>query len=103
MAKQLYEFEFDEEELSEGWFNIDNLELCLFSEEHTLRELLTVREVKEPSDKDARIAELEKLLKKIQGHLTHDVDCISHINDEYCDCNYEDLLEELDKELSDET
>lgn len=45
MTKLLFEFEFDEEELGDGWFNIYNLELVLFSQEHTMSELLKVREV----------------------------------------------------------
>ena len=44
--KQLYEIEFDENDLGEGWMNIYNLELCLFSKEHTKRELIKVREIK---------------------------------------------------------
>jgi hypothetical protein len=46
MTKLLFEFEFDEEDLGEGWFNIYNLELILFSPQHTKSELLRVREVK---------------------------------------------------------
>ena len=38
--KLIVEFEWDENELGDGWFNIDNLELCLFTEKFTRRELL---------------------------------------------------------------
>ena len=36
------EFEYDEKELGDFWFNIDNLKLCLFSDEHTTKGLLKV-------------------------------------------------------------
>ena len=42
--KLIVEFEWDEKELGDGWFNIDNLELCLFTEKFTRRELLKVNE-----------------------------------------------------------
>ena len=42
--KLIVEFEWDEKELGDGWFNIDNLELCLFTEKFTRRELLKIRE-----------------------------------------------------------
>ena len=42
--KLIVEFEWDENELGDGWFNIDNLELCLFTEKFTRRELLKVKE-----------------------------------------------------------
>jgi len=44
--KMLVELEYDENKLNPNWMNIDNLKLCLFSKEHTKRELLKVREVK---------------------------------------------------------
>ena len=44
--KLRFELEFDEKELGKGWMNIYNLELCLFSKEHTKREFLKVREIK---------------------------------------------------------
>lgn len=44
--KMQFELEFDEEDLGQGWMNIDNLELCLFSKEYTKRELLKVKEIK---------------------------------------------------------
>ena len=40
--KLIVEFEWDEKELGDGWFNIDNLKLCLFTEKFTRRELLKV-------------------------------------------------------------
>ena len=43
--KLRFELEFDENHLGKGWMNIDNLELCLFSKEHTKRELLKVRKI----------------------------------------------------------
>ena len=42
MAKLTVEFEFDEVDLGHHWFNVDNLEACLYSEQHTRRELLTI-------------------------------------------------------------
>ena len=42
--KLIVEFEWDEKELGDGWFNIDNLKLCLFTEKFTRRELLKVNE-----------------------------------------------------------
>ena len=42
--KLIVEFEWNEKELGDGWFNIDNLELCLFTEKFTRRELLKVKE-----------------------------------------------------------
>lgn len=44
MAKLTAEFEWDGTKAGLGphWFNIDNLEACLFSDAHTLRKLLTV-------------------------------------------------------------
>ncbi|KKN51129.1 hypothetical protein LCGC14_0625930 [marine sediment metagenome] len=44
--KLKFELEFDENELGKDWMNIYNLELCLFSKEHTKRELLKVKEIK---------------------------------------------------------
>ena len=44
MKKLLIEFEYDEKKLGKGWFNLDNLELCLFSQQHTKKELLKVKE-----------------------------------------------------------
>ena len=41
--KLIVEFEWDEKELGDGWFNIDNLKLCLFTEKFTKRELLKIR------------------------------------------------------------
>ena len=43
--KLIVEFEWDEKELGDGWFNIDNLKLCLFTEKFTRRELLKVRDL----------------------------------------------------------
>ena len=44
MAELTVTFEWDENGAGLGphWFNIDNLEACLFSDAHTLRKLLTV-------------------------------------------------------------
>ena len=44
------ELEFDEEKLGEGWMNIDNLELLLYSRNATRRELLPIRSYKEIRD-----------------------------------------------------
>ncbi len=43
-------FEWDEERLGKGWFNIDVLELVLYSSEHTKRELLTVSEITQDTE-----------------------------------------------------
>ena len=47
MTKQIFVLEWDEEDLGEGWMNIWNLELCLYSKEHTRRDLLKVTELKD--------------------------------------------------------
>ncbi len=44
--KLKFELEFDENKLGQGWMNIDNLELLLFSTNFTKRELLKVKEIK---------------------------------------------------------
>jgi len=43
--KKVFEFEWDEQNLSEGWFNKDNLKSCLYSSEHTKEDLLKVKDV----------------------------------------------------------
>ena len=43
--KLIVEFFWNEKELGDSWFNIDNLELCLFTEKFTRRELLKVRDL----------------------------------------------------------
>lgn len=40
MAKMLVLLDWDEEELGKDWMNIFNLELLLYSKEHTRRDLL---------------------------------------------------------------
>ena len=52
MTKQIFELEWDEENLGQGWMNIYNLELCLYSKEHTRRDLVAVREIKEGKDEE---------------------------------------------------
>ena len=47
MTKLKFELEFDEKKLGKGWMNIYNLELCLYSKNHTKRELLKIKEIKE--------------------------------------------------------
>ena len=42
--KALFELEWDDDS-GEGWMNIFNLELCLFSKEHTKKELLRIRDL----------------------------------------------------------
>jgi len=42
--KLIVEFFWNEKELGDGWFNIDNLSQCLFTEKFTRRELLKVKE-----------------------------------------------------------
>ena len=44
--KLQFEIEYDENDLGEKWMNIDNLEECLFSNAHTKRELIKVKEIK---------------------------------------------------------
>ena len=41
--KLIVEFEWNEKELGDSWFNIDNLSQCLFTEKFTRRELLKIR------------------------------------------------------------
>ena len=43
--KQLYELEFNENDLGPMWMNEDNLKLCLFSAGHTKPDLLKVKYV----------------------------------------------------------
>ena len=43
-VKLIVEFFWNEKELGDSWFNIDNLKLCLFTEKFTRRELLKIRE-----------------------------------------------------------
>lgn len=43
--KQKFELEWNDD-LGEGWMNIWNLELCLYSKEHTKKELVRVKEIK---------------------------------------------------------
>ena len=45
--KKMFVLEWDDDSLGPAWMNIFNLELCLFSKEHTRRELLKVAEVRE--------------------------------------------------------
>ena len=40
------------DDLSEGWMNIDSMEELLYSNAHTRRDLMTVTEVKEIADKN---------------------------------------------------
>ena len=49
MTKMIVMLEWDEESLGEGWMNIDNLKSCLYTKEHTLKELLSVEEIAEIS------------------------------------------------------
>ena len=59
--KLIVEFEWDEKELGDGWFNIDNLELCLFTEKFTRRELLKVKE----KDNLLSLVEIDEVAKAI--------------------------------------
>ena len=45
VSKLTVEFEWDDKDLGEGWFNIDNLAVLLYSRQFTTREILKVREV----------------------------------------------------------
>lgn len=51
MKKVIIKFTFDEKELGEGWFNIYNLELMLYSKEYTKRELLNAEDITDKIDK----------------------------------------------------
>ena len=46
MEELVVKLRWDDKELGKGWMNMDNLKLCLFTENHTKGELLEV-EVKE--------------------------------------------------------
>ncbi len=63
MAKMVVVLEWDAMELSQGWMNIYNLELLLYSKEHTLRKLLVATvlatEEAEISSKRGYIVETE--------------------------------------------
>ena len=50
--RKVFVVEFDEEDLGKDWMNIYNMELCLYSKEHTNRDLLTITEVEEIADKN---------------------------------------------------
>ena len=54
MAKATFELEWNDD-LGEAWMNIFNLELCLYSPEHSKRELVRVREVKKKKVAHRRI------------------------------------------------
>ena len=56
--KVLFEFEYDDKKLGRGWFNIFNLELSLFSEKHTRKELLKVKEIKDVKDRIPSIGDM---------------------------------------------
>jgi len=47
--RKIFEISWNDD-LSEGWMNVYNLELCLFSKEHTRRELVEVKEIKTPCE-----------------------------------------------------
>uniref|UniRef100_A0A6M3J3B7 Uncharacterized protein n=1 Tax=viral metagenome TaxID=1070528 RepID=A0A6M3J3B7_9ZZZZ len=52
MARKVFVLGWDEDELGPMWMNKFNLELCLYSKEHTRRDLLTVTEVPEIADSE---------------------------------------------------
>ena len=41
---------WDDEDLGKCWMNIDNLKLCLFTENHTKKELLEVEVVEDKKE-----------------------------------------------------
>ncbi len=47
MPKMIVEFEWNEE-LGSKWMNMDNLDLLLYGQEYTKRELLSATELKQP-------------------------------------------------------
>jgi hypothetical protein len=47
IMQKLYLVEWDDE-LGEDWLNVFNMELCLFSKEHTRRDLVTITDVSDP-------------------------------------------------------
>ena len=46
VCRRVFELEWDAD-AGQDWMNIFNLELCLYSKEHTRRDLLRVRELKQ--------------------------------------------------------
>lgn len=58
MKELTVKLKWDDEGLGKGWMNIDNLKLCLFTENHTKRELLEVEIIE-----DERVA-VEPLIKE---------------------------------------
>ncbi len=54
MPKLEVTFEWDEERLGKGWFNIDALELILYSSEHTKRDLLKVSQITQDTEQGDR-------------------------------------------------
>ena len=45
MQKKTFELERDDGKLGRDWMNIFNLEQCLYSKEHTKKELVRVKEL----------------------------------------------------------
>jgi len=81
--KLIVEFEWDEKELGDGWFNVDNLSQCLFTEKFTKRELLKVKK-KEIKDVKLMDKELKEVLAQVyclpeHSHKVLDADLLNDI------------------------
>ena len=53
-----------------------------------------------PNEIAHKLDDTRELLKRLDGHICHHTDCMSWQDDDYCDCAYPDLLDELAKELA---
>ena len=49
--KQLFELEWNDD-LGEDWMNVWNLELLIYSEQHTKKELVKVKEIESETTED---------------------------------------------------
>jgi len=64
-SKMLVEFTWDVEKLNPGWWNVDNMNACLFGETHTRKDLLQVRVLEDHSLEEAN----DKLNRLSASHL----------------------------------
>jgi hypothetical protein len=51
------------------------------------------------NDDDIEYVKAE-ILKRLDGHICHHADCVSWQDDDYCDCAFPQLLEDLAKETA---
>ena len=69
MSKMIVELTWDEENLSEGWMNIDNLELMIYGKPFTRKDLLQVRQIKSALvEANDNLNKLSTLLQVMLNH-----------------------------------